>query len=92
DDLVLAAALASLPKGLLADLARGGARRAPAPRGRGKGERRRAPTRGRPVGSVAGVPRGGLRLSLIDTLRAAAPWQRLRGAAPGDKRVRVRRD
>ena len=35
------------------------------------------------------VTRGGLRLSLIDTLRAAAPWQRLRG---GDSRVQIRRD
>lgn len=31
----------------------------------------------------AGVPRGGLRLSIIDTLRAAAPWQRVRAAPPG---------
>ncbi|MGL4312954.1 MAG: VWA domain-containing protein, partial [Sphingomonas sp.] len=91
DDLVLAAALAALPKNLLADLARGGARRAPTPRGRGKGERHRSPTRGRPVGSMAGVPRGGLRLSLIDTLRAAASWQRLRGGEPGSRGVKVRR-
>jgi magnesium chelatase subunit D len=39
----------------------------------------------------AGVPRGGNRLSLIETLRAAAPWQKLR-REPGDTRVRIRRD
>jgi magnesium chelatase subunit D len=32
------------------------------------------------VGSRRGVPRGRVRLHLIDTLRAAAPWQRLRRA------------
>jgi magnesium chelatase subunit D len=97
EDMVLAAALTSLPGDLLAEIARGGSRRGPASRGRGKGERRRSPTRGRPVGVRAGVPRGGLRLSLIDTLRAAAPWQKLRrgeGASAEDDlaRVRIRRD
>ena len=53
-------------------------------------ERARAPGRvgalsasprfGRPVGSRRGEPRGGARLDLIDTLRAAAPWQKLRRA------------
>jgi len=37
-----------------------------------------APRGGRPMGSRAGAPRGGARLNLIDTLRAAAPWQPLR--------------
>lgn len=89
EDVVLAATLASLPKDVLARIAEGG-RRGPQGRGQGKGQRQRAASRGRPVGVRNGVPRGGLRLSLIDTLRAAAPWQRLRGAAPGQ--VAVRRD
>jgi magnesium chelatase subunit D len=40
------------------------------------------------------VPRGGARLALVETLRAAAPWQRLRGAGAGagSRRVVVRRD
>lgn len=93
EDVVLAAAMASLPRDLLAEIARGGQRRGAVSRGRGKGEQRRSPTRGRPVGVRAGVPRGGLRLSLIDTLRAAAPWQRLRRTeADADARVRIRRD
>jgi magnesium chelatase subunit D len=32
------------------------------------------------VGNEAGMPRGGRRLDLLATLRAAAPWQRLRSA------------
>lgn len=89
EDVVLEAVLASLPKDVLAALAAGGGRRAPQGRGQGKGARQRSATRGRPVGVRAGIPRGGLRLSLIDTLRAAAPWQRLRGAEPGRVRVRI---
>ncbi|MEN9944307.1 MAG: hypothetical protein RLY18_265 [Pseudomonadota bacterium] len=34
--------------------------------------------RGRPIGSKPGMPSGNQRLSLIDTLRAAVPWQRIR--------------
>jgi magnesium chelatase subunit D len=37
--------------------------------------------RGRVIGAVRGEPRGGARLALIETLRAAAPWQKLRRAA-----------
>jgi magnesium chelatase subunit D len=42
------------------------------------GELSATPRGGRPVGSRAGLPRGGARLSLMDTLRAAAPWQPMR--------------
>ena len=41
------------------------------------------------MGTRAGMPGGGRRLSLIDTLRAAAPWQRVRGR---EDRILVRRD
>lgn len=34
--------------------------------------------RGRPMGSKPGMPSGNQRLSLIDTLRSAVPWQRIR--------------
>jgi len=37
--------------------------------------------RGRVIGAVRGEPRGGARLALIETLRAAAPWQKVRRAA-----------
>ncbi|MBY0337751.1 MAG: VWA domain-containing protein, partial [Acetobacteraceae bacterium] len=38
-----------------------------------------------------GAPEGGARLALLETLRAAAPWQRLRPAAP-DHRLAVRKE
>ena len=90
EDVVLAAVLASLPPDVLAKLAAGGTRQRSAARAHGGGERRKSNQRGRPAGVRAGIPRGGLRLALIDTLRAAAPWQQLRGA--GDGRVRIRKD
>ena len=81
DDRVIATALASIPPGLLALLAAG---RAPGPR-RGDAGRRGQNTasrqRGRVIGAVRGEPRGGARLALIETLRAAAPWQKVRRAA-----------
>ncbi len=98
---VLQAALAALPPGLLALLAAGNAR------GQGTGGKAGAwqssPRRGRPVGSRRGDPRTGARLHLIDTLRAAAPWQAVRrrereaAATPTDPahpppRVHVQRD
>jgi len=92
DDVVLEAALAALPKDVLAQIAAGGIRRGKMRASRGAGERRRSPARGRPVGVRPGVPGGGQRLSLIDTLRAAAPWQRLRRTADSASRVLVRRD
>ncbi len=92
DDVVLEAALAALPKDVLAQIAAGGVRRGRTRASRGAGERRRSPARCRPVGVRPGVPGGGQRLSLIDTLRAAAPWQRLRRTADSASRVLVRRD
>jgi magnesium chelatase subunit D len=88
EDVVLAAALAALPPDVLARMAAGRGRKAT--RASGGGERRKSAARGRPMGARAGTPGGGLRLSLIDTLRAAAPWQTLRGG--GDGRVRIRRE
>lgn len=92
DDVLLEAALAALPKDVLAQIAAGGVRRGKTRASRGAGERRRSPARGRPVGVRPGVPGGGQRLSLIDTLRAAAPWQRLRRTADSASRVLVRHD
>jgi magnesium chelatase subunit D len=75
-ELVLQAALAALPPGLLALLA-AGTMRAPGAGGRA-GAQAASKRRGRPVGSRRGDPRTGARLHLIDTLRAAAPWQTVR--------------
>lgn len=88
EDIVLDAARAALPPGLLDPVARAG--RGAAPSASGAGERRKSPVRGRPVGTRPGPPRGGTRLALIDTIRAAAPWQAFRGASNG--RLALRRD
>jgi magnesium chelatase subunit D len=82
DEIVLAAAAASIPPGLLAALAAG---RAPRTAAAGRaGLQVQAARRGRPFGVRRGEPRGGNRLNVIETLRAAAPWQTLRkrAAAP----------
>ena len=89
EDRVLAAAQAAIPAGLLAALAAGDLRRAAPSAGRA-GAWRRAATRGQPLGARRGDPRGGARLDLLATLRAAAPWQRLRGGEAG--RVRIARE
>ena len=86
DYVVLAAALAALPPDLLAQL-RAGSVRGAASSGKA-GALQKGGTRGRPAGVRRGAPRSGQRLNLIDTLRAAAPWQRLRGAQP--PRIQVR--
>jgi magnesium chelatase subunit D len=81
---------------LLATLQLQGNRRGPA-RAAGKaGQLQKARRRGRPLGTRQGQPRGGNRLALVDTLRAAAPWQPLRrrerAALEGPARVEVRPD
>ncbi len=77
-DTVLDAARAALPADLLAGLARGAAMKARA--GGSAGAVRRNAQRGVTVGVRLGEPRGGARLHLLATLRAAAPWQKLRAA------------
>jgi magnesium chelatase subunit D len=86
---VLEAAQAALPPELLARLAAGAAPRRPAGAAGSAAERFAA--HGRPAGTRRGMPRGGARLDLLATLRAAAPWQRLRGAGPGEQ-PRLRKD
>ena len=90
EDVILDAVRATLPPNMIAAIAENG-RRTAMSKGKGSGAKLKAQLRGRPVGVRAGNPRGGNRLSLIETLRAAAPWQKLR-RAPGDTRVRIRRD
>ena len=94
EDLTVAAVRAALPQDVLS----AGAAPAAASRsvGRGRGGR---PMRGAPAtrGAPAGVRRAGSgarRLALVDTLKAAAPWQRIRAAqeaaSPAAGRIRVR--
>jgi len=100
DDQVLAAVRAAIPAGLLALLQAGLAPTAGRSAGGRSGATRRGQRRGRPAGSRPGDPRSGTRLALVDTLRAAAPWQALRqreraasaGGAMQIRRIDVRRD
>jgi magnesium chelatase subunit D len=88
NDLVLAAVAAALPSGLLAQIGAG--------EGRGKPGRERTRVakavpsrRGRPMAARRGALREG-RLGLVDTLRAAAPWQVLRRRQDEGRRFIVR--
>jgi magnesium chelatase subunit D len=82
-DIAVAAVQAALPPHLLlgAELAPGA--RSATSRARGEGGGVVSARRGRPKGSRPGVLRPGDRLDLPQTLRAAAPWQRLRRHAIG---------
>ena len=77
-DQIVEAALAAIPAGLLARLASGERVRS-AQRSMGRaGATSASRLRGRPQGARRGAPHSGARLHLIETLRAAAPWQRVR--------------
>jgi len=81
EDLMIQAMQATLPIGLTIEAP------SQAPRQGGSagrsGEDRAGGLRGRQVGTRRGDPRGGGRLDLLETLRAAAPWQRLRPPIAG---------
>ena len=91
EDQVLDAAKAAIPAGLLSQLLAGSLQqRATAGK---SGATVKGGQRGRPAGSRRAQPVHGSRLHLIDTLRAAAPWQKIRKAMlSGDalQRVQVR--
>lgn len=87
---VLHAIRAALPGGVLPQPRQAGPTRQ---LGAGTAGRGGAPAlRGRPAGVRRGAPEHGARLSLIETLRAAAPWQRLRRNGGGPARIALRRD
>jgi magnesium chelatase subunit D len=92
-DVVLEATQAAIPAGLLALLKAGSA---PRSRTSGRvGATNASMLRGRPAGVRPGRPRGGVRLNVIETLRAAAPWQRLRrevteSSSSASRRIEVR--
>ena len=78
---VLGAAQAAIPAGLLARLKISQLQRTKTPSSGSAGAMQKNALRGRPVGARKGEPRAGQRLNVLETLRAAAPWQRLRHAA-----------
>jgi magnesium chelatase subunit D len=90
-ELAIAAARAVLPPDILA--AQAGRSRGSAQAGRGAGKLRNSPRTGRRAGVRAGPLRNGARLDLVETLKAAAPWQAVRRReAPDRTGVLVRRD
>lgn len=79
EDLVLEATKAAIPAGLLAQLkVAGGSSRGQARSGGRAGAVQKSRQRGRPAGTYRGELRSGVRLNVIETLRAAAPWQPIR--------------
>ena len=95
---VMDAAQAAIPAGLLAALQVGQAAKARAQATGRSGAVQKSQLRGRPMGARRGEPRAGARLNVIETLRAAAPWQKLRErqnptpVSAKHKRIHVRRE
>ncbi|MEM9731147.1 MAG: magnesium chelatase subunit D [Myxococcota bacterium] len=87
-DRVVEAAESGIPSGLL-DRLRSGRSHARSARftGRARGAHKASSEKGRPAGVRAARPGRDVRLNVVETLRAAAPWQRLRR---GTNRVQVR--
>ncbi len=97
EEQVLDAAQAAIPPNLLAMLQMGAMRQRSKSSGK-SGAIQSGSLRGRPAGTRRGEPGAGARLNVIDTLRVAAPWQRLRRQERAEKGgesevlVEVRRD
>jgi magnesium chelatase subunit D len=100
EDIVLDAAAAAIPEGLLERIRLAEANRQMMRQPGRSGEVKISLKRGRPLGARAGKLGGGARIDLLGTLRSAAPWQRLRAKVDPDKptpsgergRVEVRAD
>ena len=86
EERLIRAVRATLPLGLTIEAPERSARQG-AGGGRAGGDRTGG-RRGRQVGTRRGDPRAGGRLDLLESLRAAAPWQRLR-PAPANRPTRV---
>jgi len=89
DEMLIDAVRTALPPEVMAALAAGRATRA-AQAASGSGAGVRGNRRGRPLPPRPGRPGGGVRLDLVSTLRAAAPWQRMRQGPAGHDGLKVR--
>ena len=87
EDQILEATKAAIPAGLLSQLLAGGVRRR-ASSGK-SGAAVKGGLRGRPSGSRRAMPAHGSRLHLMDTLRAAAPWQKIRKATTKNQQAKI---
>ena len=77
-EMVVEAVKSAIPAGMLSMLLSGSTPRSRARAPGRSGAAVKGGARGRPIGSCRGRPTAGTRLHVLDTLRAAAPWQRLR--------------
>jgi magnesium chelatase subunit D len=96
DDVILDAARAAIPPDLLRHIQdQTSSRNRTATAGK-QGMARNDPRRGRPIGVRRGELRAGARLNVLETLRAAAPWQPLRRKArsptAGPSRLLIEKD
>lgn len=91
EDTVLDAEQAVLPPELLAALAAGLGPKRNA-RGGGSSGVSASLTRGRPAGCRPGSLKNNARLSIIETLRAAAPWQSLRRNSNSSRKILIKAD
>ena len=89
-DMILDAAQTALPPGLLDALAAGTISKAPKASG-SSGAKQKSITSGRPAGVRPGMPGRGARLALIETIKTAAPWQKIRPKRD-DGRLAIRSD
>jgi magnesium chelatase subunit D len=89
-DVLLAAAVASLPPRLLDRLLLGKAASRGAHSVGSSGQASKSKLRGRPLTARPGKPGAGARLHVLATLRAAAPKQKLRNNPPGSGHVCIR--
>ncbi len=92
DGIAVAAAASALPADLLAALLSGAMPSGAGAAGARRGAAASGGIQGRPIGARRGAPGCGARLDVLATLRAAAPWQGLRGRAGSSAPVRIRRD
>lgn len=89
EDLVLEAARAAIQPDVLKQLQDGSLRASHNTRVGKQGHAKAGPRRGRPIGVRRGELRAGDRLNLLETLRAAAPWQSLRRAGEAGRAARL---
>ncbi len=87
EDIMLDAAAAAIPKHILDQIDSATRRGGKGVAGK-SGQKQKSASRGRPMSARPGTPGNGKRLALIDSLRAAAPWQNIRrqAAKAGDTR------
>lgn len=98
DEVILAAVQAALPADVLAALRTSSGRSRARSQGKA-GALQKSNSRGRPAGVLHGDLRAGAKLNVIETLRAAAPWQPLRrreaamsGGGSERPRILIRKD